>query len=284
MDQLTHVLSDQGTTYEIIAVDDGSNDGTHEILQDLASDFSHVLQVVTHPYNKGMGAAIKTGIRAALGEIIATMDSDGQHDPRDLPRLLPYMKDYDLVVGARSQAYEGTWYRNVANRFYNGLASWLAEFPIEDLTSGYRLYRATVVRRYAELFPTRFSLSTTSTLVFLRGGYNVRFVPISARPRQGGASKIRVTNDGWRFLLIILKVIVLFEPLRVFLPVALLSFGLAILFVMWDSLLVQHLRVSNSTVVLVVLSTIVLLLGLVSEQIAMMQISLRETSRRNQGE
>ncbi len=274
--RLVGVLRQIGVSFEVIPVDDGSNDGTHAALQELGKTFSPYVRVVTHPYNKGNGAAVRTGIRAARGNLIACMDADGQHDPEDLREMLPLMSDYDIVVGARRDNYAGSWFRKFANRFYNGLASWLADFRIEDLTSGYRIFRASIVKKYAGLFPARFSYPTTSTLVFLKGGYNLKYVPINAQRRQGGSSKISIMSDGWKFVVIIFKIIVLFEPLRLFLPLAICSFFLAIVSTIYTSLSIQSLHIPNSSVILFVLGVVILLLGFLSEQITATQISLRD--------
>jgi glycosyltransferase involved in cell wall biosynthesis len=274
------VLRQIGLTFEVIAVDDGSTDGTCEVLQELSGEFPRYLRIIRHPYNKGNGAAIKSGIRAARGEVIACMDADGQHDPHDLLRMLPYMAEYDLVIGARTQSYQGVWYRNLANRLYNALASWLTQFPIEDLTSGYRVFRASIVKQYVHLFPARFSYPTTSTLAFIKGGHNVKYVPITVRPRQGGKSKIKLVSDGWRFIIIIFKIIVIFEPLRVFLPTALILFLLAVASTAYSMWSLGRLHIPNSGVVLFVVSVLVVLLGLIAEQIAALQILTREETRR----
>lgn len=272
--QVVQVLTQCGLTFEVIAVDDGSTDGTREVLEELCGEFPHYLRVIRHPYNKGNGAAIKSGIRAAGGEIIACMDADGQHDPNDLLRMLPYMAEYDLVVGARTQSYRGAWYRNLANRLYNALASWLTQFPIEDLTSGYRLFRASAVKQYVHLFPARFSYPTTSTLAFIKGGHNVKYVPINIRPRRGGKSKIKLVSDGWRFLIIIFKIIVIFEPLRVFLPTALVLFLLGIASTAYSTWSLGRPHIPGSGVLLFVVSVLVILLGLIAEEIAALQVSI----------
>ena len=238
--------------------------------------------MIRHPYNKGNGAAVRTGIRAARGEVIACLDADGQHDPADLLRLLPYSAEYELVVGARTEQYEGAWHRTLANRLYNALASWLTRFPIEDLTSGFRLFRASVVRQYVHLFPARFSYPTTSTLALIKGGYSVKYVPIAARARRSGRSKIRLFGDGWRFVVLIFKLIVIFEPLRVFLPAAVVLFSLGLASSAYDVWTLGRLHIPNSAVLLFVVSVLVVLLGLVAEEIAALQVSIHE--ERAQGE
>lgn len=274
--KVVKIMTANHQDFEIIAVDDGSRGNTPDVLRKLQLEYSPVLRVISHPYNKGNGAAIRSGIHVARGEVIACLDADGQHEPEDIIKLLPLMKDYDLVVGARTETYQGSHHRNIANWFYNTLSSWLADFPIEDLTSGFRLFRASVVKKYVALFPARFSYTTTSTLVFLKGGYNVKFAPIHVKQRQEGKSKIRVLRDGWRFIMIIVKIVVLYEPLRIFLPVALMSFLLgALLTLINTACFTRGFYISNSSVVLFVLGIVVLLLGLLSEQITAVQVSLR---------
>lgn len=273
------VLSEAGVRFEILAVDDGSTDGTGEVLRELSDRFPQVLRVIRHPYNKGNGAAVRAGIRAARGEFIACLDADGQHDPADLTRLLPYTADYDLVVGARGAGYRGPWHRVLANRFYNALASWLTRFPIEDLTSGYRVFRASVVKQFVHLFPPRFSYPTTSTLAFIKGGYSVKYVPIAVAARRAGRSKIRLVGDGWRFILLIVKIIVIFEPLRVFLPAAVGLFLLGVGLSAYDMWLLGRPHIPNSSVLLLLTAVLVILLGFVAEEISALQVSIHEAAR-----
>lgn len=274
--RLLAVLEEFGPSFEVIVVDDGSTDGTREVLDEVATARGGIVRVIRHPYNKGNGAAVRTGIRAARGEVIGCLDADGQHDPADLLRLLPHSAHYELVVGTRTERYRGAWHRTLANRLYNALASWLTRFPIEDLTSGFRLFRASVVRRYVHLFPARFSYPTTSTLAFIKGGYSVKYVPITARARQTGRSKIRLFGDGWRFLVLIFKLIVIFEPLRVFLPAAVVLFSLGLATSAYDLWALGRIHIPNSGVLLFVVSVLVVLLGLVAEEIAALQVSIHE--------
>ncbi len=277
--RLLEVLAGAHPSFEVIVVDDGSTDGTEEVLAHLSGRARGVLRVIRHPYNKGNGAAVRTGIRAAQGDLIACLDADGQHDPADLLRLLPFAADYDLVVGARTGTSRGRWHRSLANRVYNALASWLTRFPIEDLTSGFRLFRASVVKRFVHLFPARFSYPTTSTLAFIKGGYSVKYVPITVRERRGGRSKIRLVADGWRFLVLIVKIVVIFEPLRVFLPAAAVLFLLGVVSSAYDMWLLGRPHLPNSSVLLLLTSVLVVLLGFVAEEISALQVSLHEARR-----
>ena len=269
---LISILTDIDKSVEIIAVNDGSQDGTGKRLNDLSAEYPKILRVIHHPYNKGNGEAIKTGIRNAAGELIVCMDSDGQHDPKDLKELLPYMKEYDLVVGSRTSLYKGSWSRNFANRIYNWLASKLTNFKILDLTSGYRVFNAQAIKKFVDILPSKFSYPTTSTLTFLKYGYNVKFVPIDVKTRQTGKSKINVIKDGWKFFAIILKIIIIFEPLKVFLPVSVISFLLGVISTAISIINAGRLTIPNSAVFLFLMSVLILLLGFVSEQIATLQM------------
>ncbi|HSB91271.1 MAG TPA: glycosyltransferase family 2 protein, partial [Anaerolineales bacterium] len=141
-------LRKERVSFEIIAVDDGSKDETRQVLQDLEDRHRRHLVVVRHLVNKGNGAALRSGIRVARGEIVVTMDADGQHSPEDIPSLLQPMPPYDLVVGARTDTYAGSWYRGVANQFYNVFSSWLSRSEIKDLTSGFRAMRRDVAMHF----------------------------------------------------------------------------------------------------------------------------------------
>lgn len=262
--------------WEVIPVDDGSKDNSYDVLKSLAEEYPGALRVVRHPYNKGNGATIKTGIKTATGDVIICMDSDGQHDPEDILRMLPYLGEYDLIVGARPFRNDGTWYRNLANRFYNGLASKLTDFKIEDLTSGFRIFKADVVKKFYYLFPQRFSYPTTSTLALLKGGYNIKYVPINIQPRKAGSSKIRLFRDGFRFTTIIFKIILLFEPMRVFLPVTIISFVLGLASMIVSMIQSARLYVPNSSVILFVLSVLAFLMGILAEHTTAIQMAIIE--------
>jgi glycosyltransferase involved in cell wall biosynthesis len=245
--------------HEVLVIDDGSGDGTALRAEQAGA------RVIRHPYNKGNGAAVKTGIRHATGEFVLIVDADGQHDPADARRIAERLGEYDLVVGARSAATQATAARRGGNALLNGLASHLAGRPIPDLTSGFRGARRECLREFLHLLPNGFSTPTTTTLAFVKAGYNVAFEPIEAR-RRVGRSKLRVARDGAKFLLILLKVITLFSPLRVFVPLSLLTFALGLAYGLWNFATAG--RIPNGAVVLLLFSVMVFLVGLVSEQIS----------------
>ncbi|OIO57964.1 MAG: glycosyl transferase [Alphaproteobacteria bacterium CG_4_10_14_0_2_um_filter_63_37] len=244
---------------EFVLVDDGSEDETASAATKAGA------RVVRHPYNKGNGASVRTGIRAATGDIVVMMDADGQHDPAEIFKLLEHIESYDLVIGARTKESQAGIQRSLGNAFLNRFASWLTGFPVQDLTSGFRAFRREAVLPFLHLFPNRYSYPTTSTLAFLKAGLNVHYVPITVRPRQGGKSNIKVARDGARFLLIIVKLITLFSPMKVFLPVAFAFGGIGLgysLFTLW------HGHFTNMGALLISLGVIVFLMGLLAEMLS----------------
>jgi glycosyltransferase involved in cell wall biosynthesis len=220
---------------------------------------------VRHPYSRGNGAAIKSGARAASGEVIVFMDGDGQHDPADIPRLVARLdQGHDMVVGARQAGSQANLGRGLANGFYNRLASYMAGHPVADLTSGFRAVRAEKFLEFLYLLPNGFSYPTTITMAFFRAGYGVAYEPIHAAKRIG-RSHIRPLRDGARFLLIIFKIGTLYSPLKLFAPIAgscfLAGFGLYA----YTYLTVN--RFTNMSALMLSTSMIIFLIGLVSEQI-----------------
>jgi glycosyltransferase involved in cell wall biosynthesis len=252
---------------EIIVVDDGSTDDTG------ARAAAAGAVVVRHPYNKGNGAAVKTGLRAASGAYVLIVDGDGQHRPEDALRLVSRLGEYDLVIGARRGATQATAARRLGNDLLNRLASYLAQRDIPDLTSGFRAARLSHIREFLHLLPNGFSTPTTTTLAFLKAGYNVAFEPTEARARVG-QSKIRLGRDGVKFFLILLRVITIFSPLRIFLPVSAAAFVLGAGYAVWTIATQAH--VTNSSVLLIVLAVVVFLVGLVSEQISALRFEGRQ--------
>lgn len=254
--------------HEVLVVDDGSTDGTGKAAQDAGA------RVVRHPYNKGNGASVKTAIRAATSDWIAIVDADGQHAPADAVRVIAQLGDYDLVVGARDPRTQATPGRRLGNALLNWLASYLTGRHIPDLTSGFRAARRECLLEFIHLLPNGFSTPTTTTLAFIKAGYNVAFEPIAARSRVG-ASKIRLASDGAKFLLILLKVITIFSPLRIFAPVSVLSFALGAAYGGWN--FIYHGRIPNGAVVLLLFAVLILLVGLVSEQISTLRFEGRRS-------
>jgi glycosyltransferase involved in cell wall biosynthesis len=251
---------------EIIVVDDGSTDDSAEVALNAGA------VVIRHPYNIGNGAAVKTGIRAAKGRLLLFMDGDGQHKPEDIPKLLAEAGTYHMVVGARAKGSKLRFHRYAANQLYNMLATYVTQFQIQDLTSGFRVLTRREALRFIDLLPNTFSYPTTLTLAFLRSGFTVRYVPIRTLYRAG-QSKISLVTDGIRFLLIITKIATLFSPFRVFLPVSAFFFLTGAGHYLY-TYVTQH-RFTNMGVFLLTTGVIVFMLGLVSEQIALLRVEQR---------
>ena len=254
---------------EIIVVDDGSQDATADTARSAGAI------VVSHPYSLGNGAAIKSGVRAAHGEVLICMDADGQHAPEDIARLLElHARGYDMVVGARTGASQASFGRHIANGVYNLLASWMVGHRIPDLTSGFRATDAGCFREFLHLLPNGFSYPTTITMAFFRAGHRVGYLPIKASPRQGRGSHIKPLRDGVRFLLIIFKIATLYSPLKIFLPISATFFALGLGRYV-QTYLASH-QFTNMSALLFITSVLVFLIGLVSEQITTLLFMRRE--------
>jgi glycosyltransferase involved in cell wall biosynthesis len=253
---------------ELIVVDDASADDTAAVAERCGA------RVVRQTYNKGNGAAVKAGIRAARGEVILMLDADGQHDPTDIPRVLAPIGPYDLVVAARSRASNATWTRGVGNAALNRLASYLTGMEVPDLTSGFRAVKRDQIMEFIHLLPNRYSYPTTSTMAFIKAGYSVGFVPIAAHRREGGASGQKLLRNGVIFGTIILRMVTLFSPLKIFSPISLVLFGLGAGYGIYT--IITEVHITNTTVLLVLTSLIIFLMGLISEQIAAYRFERRE--------
>lgn len=254
---------------QILIVDDGSTDDSIEV----ANAFG--VRVISHPKSLGNGAAIKSGARAAAGDILVFMDADGQHQPEDIPRLLAELDNgNDMAVGARSYESQAGAHRAIANTFYNWLASWMVNQKVADLTSGFRAVKARLFKRFLYLLPNSFSYPTTITMSFFRAGYSVAYVPIFA-PRRIGKSHVRLINDGVRFFLIIFKIGTLFSPLKLFLPVSVMFFITGLCYYIY-TFLTDH-RFTNMSGLLFITAVVVFLMGLISEQIS--ALNYRDSDR-----
>jgi len=250
---------------EIIVVDDGSDDTTAEVARAAGATLVH------HPESLGNGAAVKAGARAAKGDVIAFMDGDGQHDPKELAPLLQKLDEgYHMAVGARDSGSHANMGRLFANGFYNGVASLLIGRKIPDLTSGFRVARAKLFKEFLYLLPNGFSYPTTITMAFLRAGYPIRFEPIPVGKRVG-KSHIRPVRDGLRFMAIIFKVATLYSPLKIFLPFSAAFFVTGLGWYVYTYATMG--RFTNMSMLLFSAAVIVFLIGLISEQITALTYS-----------
>jgi glycosyltransferase involved in cell wall biosynthesis len=250
---------------EIIVVDDGSTDDTGALAKAAGAT------LVRHPESLGNGASIKSGARAARGDILVFMDGDGQHDPRQLADLLDMLdQGYQMAVGARDSGSHANVGRLFANGLYNEIASRLTGRRILDLTSGFRAVRASLFKQFLYLLPNGFSYPTTITMAFLRSGYPVCFVPVNVADRTG-KSHIRPIRDGLRFLVIIFKIATLYSPLKLFLPASGLFFVTGVGYYAYTYFSVG--RFTNMSMLMLSAAVIIFLIGLISEQITALTYS-----------
>jgi glycosyltransferase involved in cell wall biosynthesis len=261
-------IQQQYPDFEIVVIDDGSADDTSAVAA------AGGARVFRHPYNIGNGAAIKSGIRAATGEFLVFMDADGQHDPEDIDRMLAYLPEFDMVVGARGRGSQASVGRSIGNKIYNWLGSYVSKFQIQDLTSGFRAVKAEVARGFIHLLPNTYSYPTTITLGVLRTGRSIKYIPITARPRRKGSSNIKIFQDGTHFFMMIIRICTLYSPMRVFLPVSLIMFLLGSFRYLYSY--ITEGRFTNMSALLYVASIIIFMMSLISEQICQMRFERRE--------
>ena len=244
---------------EIIVVNDGSTDNTNYICE------TNHIKTVYHPYPMGNGAAIKSGVRAAQGDILVLLDGDGQHNPEDIPKLIEKINQgYDMVVGARDKNSQASFARFIANNIYNRLSSWIVNQKIEDLTSGFRAINAKKFRGFLSLLPNGFSYPSTITMAFFRSAYKVSYIPITAIARTG-KSHISPLRDGVRFLVIIFKIGTLYSPLKLFIPISFAHFIAGVGYYAYTYM--TYSRFTNMSALLLIFSILIFLIGLISEQI-----------------
>lgn len=263
---------------EIVLVDDGSTDATAAVAR------AEGASVVSHPVSLGNGAAVKSGARVARGKVLVFMDADAQHPPESIPALLEQLdRGFAMAVGARDRAGQANAGRALANGFYNRFASWIASYPIRDLTSGFRAVHADRFREFIALLPNKFSYPTTVTMAFLKMGYPVAYVPVPVAQRIG-QSHISPLRDGLRFLIIIFKIATLFSPLKLFLPVAAAAFLMGL-----GNYVVTYLmdgRFTNMSALLMSTGVVIFFVGLLSEQVCQLTYASLASAlgRRSRGE
>lgn len=273
-DSLAKILPELTRLYpeaEIIVVDDGSTDSTGKVAHD------NNVTLVSHPYTKGNGAAVKTGAREASGEILLFMDADGQHEPGSISLLLQEMdKGYDMVVASRDMKSHAGKLRCMGNIFYNRFSSWVTGHRIADLTSGFRLVNAEKFREYIYMLPNGFSYPATITMAFFRSGYSVAYLPVEVKQRNG-KSHIRPLYDGMRFLLIIFRIGTLYTPLKIFAPASLLLFVMGMIYYLYTFITLG--RFTNMGMLILVTAFLLFFVGLISEQLTVLLYSSSRSRR-----
>jgi len=236
--------------YELIVVDDGSTDSTARVL-DAALAERPWARIMSHPRNRGYGAALKTGIRHAGSSLVVITDIDGTYPPERIPELVAAVDDADMVVGART-APDATYplVRKIPKLFLTAYASWIARQDIPDLNSGLRVFRREAVSRFLNILPDGFSFTTTLTLAMLTNGYRVRYIPVGYSPRLG-RSKIRPVRDTLSFFQLVLRTGLYFAPLRVYGPVLVAMFAAFCVSLVYDVVVLRNL--TDKTVLLMTL-------------------------------
>ncbi len=246
---------------QIIVVDDGSTDDTSRVALERGA------RVIRHHNNKGYGAALKAGIRAADRELVVTFDADGQFDVNDIEKLVLALQDCDMAVGVRPQGAGSPTIRKPGKWLLGKTANYLAQTQIPDLNCGFRALRTETARRFLNLLPNGFSFTTTITLAMFKDGYNVSYLPITVHPRKTGTSSVRVA-DGFNTFLLIIRIISLFDPLKVFLPAAALLFLVGILYLILDSILLGKPNIASGAVILFVSAVMVFMFGILADQVS----------------
>jgi len=248
--------------YEIIVVDDGSDDRTKEICE------SFPVRVVSHTVNKGYGAALKTGIRKATADKVVFMDSDGQHNPKYLDQLVEMLDKYEMVIGCRTEDSFQVKNRQAGKKLIRLIGEFLVEQKLPDYNSGFRGFDKKLIREMLHFMPNGFSFSTTSTLGFMKEGYNIGTFPIVVEERVGRKSSVKFIKDGTKTMMLLLRIIMLFNPLKIFLPASLISGTAGLVYGVWGFVIAG--RFSNGAIILLTLGMILFFIGLIADQISLL--------------
>lgn len=261
IDEINDCLEREKVEYEILVIDDGSPDKTAEI----ASKCKNT-QVISHPFNRGVGAARKTGLRKAENEIIVMIDADNSYSAYDIPKLLPYIEDYDMVVGVRKKDYGSFIYlRGWTKWLLKSLASYISGNKIPDLNSGLRVFRKSTAINFIPILPQGHSWVSTMTLAYLCNDYTVKYVPIEYKPRVG-KSTFHPIKDTTTYLNLILKTVFYFYPLKIFFPI-----GLGIF--IWGSVRIIHavrivgITIYSADILIVLVAILIWVLGFTADLI-----------------
>lgn len=261
--RIARAMDDSPYRYEIIVVDDGSTDGCLGELDDLPEAGGRV-RITSFAQNRGTGAARKAGTILAEGKTVVWTDADMTYPNDEIPELLGRLPGWDMVVGARrSEGGSLRWLRVPAKWLIRQLASFLTNTRIPDLNSGFRAFRREVAVQYLHLLPAGFSCVTTLTMSFLSNGYAVRYAPIDYAPRSG-RSKFHWGRDTARYLRQVIRMVLLWNPLRFFAPVGSLLGAAGLAKLAYD-LITKDLRVTTNAVVLLLTAAAVLIVALVAD-------------------
>jgi len=255
---LKEYLAKLDLDHEIIVINDASIDRTSQILNRISD-----IKIINHPYNKGYGASLKTGSRAAQNDYLLFFDGDSQHKPENIEKLIRYLPEYDMVVGAR-KGYQGPASRQPGKKILTWLANYLVGKKIPDINSGFRLVKKDLFLKFTHILPNSFSASTTITLAFYKDALNIKFVPITINKRKG-ESKVKIRH-GLSTLLLILRVIMLFNPLKIFIPISLFLLIFGILFSLFG--IIYYGRMPSSGILIILSGIILFFNALLADQLS----------------
>lgn len=248
--------------YEVVVINDGSSDHSLEVVK------NYPVRVYSHNVNKGYGAALKTGIRKANGGKVVILDSDGQHDPEQIPLFVSLLDDCELVIGTRDKESFQVRTRQVGKRVIRWVGEYLVEQKLPDYNSGYRGFNKELIQNMLHIMPNGFSFSTTSTLAFLKEGFSIGTIPIRVEERVGRSSNVKFFKDGAKTIMLILRIIMLFNPLKIFFPASFIITTAGIVYGIYGFLVAE--RFSNGAIVLTILGMFLFFIGLVADQISIM--------------
>jgi glycosyltransferase involved in cell wall biosynthesis len=264
--EVVEALADVDLAYEILVVDDASTDGTAELAEQFAQEcWQCPVRVIRCPENRGAGAARKVGVREARGEIVVMLDADGSYPAHCIREILAHFPAYDQVNGARTSE-QGTlpWLRRPAKWFIRSLACYLTGCRIPDLNTGLKAFKRDAMLPWLWVVPDGFSCVTTMTLAFLTNGHAVKYVNVPYRPRIG-TSKFHPIKDTWAYLATVLRMVLYFRPLKIFLPLAGLLMLAGVLKSLWSFHGTGSMQ--ESDVVVFVAGFMTAMLGLLAEVI-----------------
>lgn len=260
------VLKESKIDAEIIVVNDGSSDSTKKVAEKIDG-----ITLLNHPYNKGYGASLKTGILSSKRDFVMIMDADNQHNPKDILRLYEKRNEYDMVVGARTNTT--SIIRSPAKLAIGLFANYLSGRKIPDINSGFRIMKRKMVLEYLHVLPNKFSFTTTITLLAADGGFSLHYVPIRMNKRKTGKSTMHPIKDTINFFLLIIRTTMIVNPLKVFIPAAIIIFLLGLAFTIYGIVVFNSFPKSSSVIIISALFTF--FFGLIADQISLMRREMK---------